>query len=74
MIREIRGKFIRIALVVLALAMALVAAVINVANWVDVRSGLNETLNALCQDVAIAGQEFPRDEGDERIGWENGRP
>lgn len=50
MIRTIRKKFIRIALVVLALAMALVTAVINLSNWVDVRANLSETLTALCQE------------------------
>ena len=60
MIRRIRSQFIRIALVVLALAMALVALVINAANWIDVRSGLHETLDALCQDGGRPGMEGGR--------------
>ena len=50
MIRKIRQKFIRIAVVVLALAMALVALVINGANWVDVQAQLNETLTFISQE------------------------
>ena len=44
MIRGIRRRFMRIAIGVLALAMVLVAAIINGANWVNVRSELVETL------------------------------
>lgn len=47
MIRSIRRRFIRIALMVLALAMVLLAAVINAANWVNVRGELTETLTTL---------------------------
>ena len=47
MIRGIRRRFIRIALAVLALAMVLVAAIINTANWVNVRAELWETMNAI---------------------------
>lgn len=50
MIQKIRRRFIQIAVVVLAVAMALVAGVINLANWVNVRQELSETLQALCQD------------------------
>ena len=55
MIRGIRRRFIRIALAVLALAMVLVAAIINTANWVNVRAELWETMNAI--DVE-GGQRF----------------
>ena len=47
MIRGIRRRFMRIAISVLALAMVLVAAIINGANWVNVRGELYETLGYL---------------------------
>ena len=47
MIRAIRRRFIRIALAVLALAMVLVALIINAANWYSVRSELYRTIGAL---------------------------
>ena len=47
MIRGIRRRFMRIAIGVLALAMVLVAAIINGANWVNVRGELVETLGYL---------------------------
>ncbi len=47
MIRDIRRRFMRIAISVLALAMVLVAAIINGANWVNVRGELYETLDYL---------------------------
>ena len=47
MIRGIRRRFMRIAIGVLALAMVLVAVIINGANWVNVRSELYETLGFL---------------------------
>lgn len=54
MIRRIRRRFIRIALSVLAIAMILVAAVINGANWVNVRAELTETLNTLSENGGSA--------------------
>ena len=47
MIRAIRRRFMRIAISVLALAMVLVAVIINGANWVNVRGELYETLGFL---------------------------
>ena len=47
MIRRIRRRFIRIALLVLAITMVLLALVINAANWINVRSELSETLTYL---------------------------
>ena len=47
MIRGIRRRFMRIAISVLALAMVLVAVIINGANWVNVRGELYETLGYL---------------------------
>lgn len=49
MIKDIRRRFIRIALAVLALAMVLVTGIINAANWFNVRSELHETLGYLTE-------------------------
>lgn len=49
MIRGIRRRFIRIALIVLALAMVLVTGIINAANWINVRSELWETMYTLSE-------------------------
>ena len=49
MIRGIRRRFIRIALMVLALAMVLVTGIVNAANWINVRSELWETMNTLSE-------------------------
>lgn len=56
MIRRIRSRFIRIALLVLALAMALVAGIINAANWVNVRSELSQTMENLGDGGMQAGK------------------
>ncbi len=58
MIRGIRRRFIRIALAVLALAMVLLAGVINAANWVNVKGGLTETLTTLADSGGIPGRGF----------------
>lgn len=58
MIRRIRRRFIRIALSVLALAMVLVAVVINGANWVNVRGELTETLSTLAENGGSYGRGF----------------
>ena len=50
----------RIAIGVLALAMVLVAAIINAANWANVRSELYETLGYLNQGVAQKGPLGPK--------------
>ena len=60
MMLGIRRKFIRIALLVLALAMVLVAVTINAANWVGVRAELTETLDALVQAGERPGGLGPR--------------
>lgn len=62
MIRRIRLRFIRIAVLVLALAMVLVAAVINVVNWANTRAELEETLTYLTQHEGRGDRE-PRDRG-----------
>ena len=56
MIRGIRRRFIRIALMVLALAMVLVAGIINAANWVNVRGELWETMTALSENGVPMGK------------------
>ena len=56
MIRRIRHRFIRIALLVLALAMVLVAVTSTAANWISVRAELAETLEALSQSQAEGRQ------------------
>lgn len=58
MIRRIRRRFIRIALTVLALAMVLVAVVINAANWMNVRGELTETLTTLSESGGSMGRGF----------------
>jgi len=58
MIRGIRRRFIGIALAVLALAMVLVAAVINGANWINVRGELTETLTTLAEESGGFGRGF----------------
>ena len=47
MIQEIRRRFIRIAVAVLSIAMILLAGIINVVNYVSVRSELLKTLENL---------------------------
>ena len=64
MIRGIRRRFMRIAISVLALAMVLVAVIINGANWVNVRSELYETLGFLEEMQAQKGAMGPGPRGD----------
>ena len=64
MIRAIRRRFMRIAISVLALAMVLVAVIINGANWVNVRSELYETLGFLEEMQAQKGAMGPGPRGD----------
>ena len=56
MIRSIRGRFMRIAILVLALAMVLVTVIINAANWVNVRAELQETMETLLEDGGQYGR------------------
>jgi len=64
MIRGIRRRFMRIAIGVLALAMVLVAVIINGANWVNVRSELYETLGYLEEMQAQKGNMGPGPRGE----------
>ena len=49
MIRKMRHRFIRIALIALTVAMILVTGVVNLINWLSVRSELRETLGFLTE-------------------------
>ncbi len=51
MIRKIRWRFIRIAMTVLSITILALAAVINAANWVNVRGEIQETLYALTDSL-----------------------
>ena len=62
MIQTLKKRFFRIALLALTAAMVLVTAAINVANWVNVRYELYETLEA----VAAADSGQPGAAGFER--------
>ena len=57
MIRKLRQRFIRIALIALTIAMVLVVAVVNAANWFSVRSELNETLSFLTENESMATRD-----------------
>ena len=47
MIRQLQKRFIRIAVISLTMAMVLVVAIVNIANWISVRNELFGTLNLL---------------------------
>ncbi len=47
MIRQLQKRFIRIAVISLTMAMILVVAIVNIANWISVRNELFGTLNLL---------------------------
>ena len=49
MMHKLRLKFIRIAMAALAAAVLLVAAAINVMNWLNVRSDVGETRSFLAE-------------------------
>ena len=50
MIRKLQRRFIRIALVSLTVAMVLVVAIVNIANWISVWNELSDTLSFLVED------------------------
>ena len=50
MIRKIRGKFIRIALAALAVAMILVTVIVNVANWYFAQQEMLETMSLITRN------------------------
>ena len=49
MIKQLRKRFIRIAMVTLTVAMVLVIAVVNIANWLSVRGELYNTISLISE-------------------------
>ena len=80
MIRKLQKRFVRIAVLVLTLAMVLVVGIVNMANLISVRNELSGNLKVLAENIvpapnqkapeapaapdAQAGQEGPADEGE----------
>ena len=50
MIKQLQKRFIRIAVISLTVAMVLVVGIVNIANWISVRSELSDTLNLLAEN------------------------
>ena len=65
MIRKLRKRFIRIAVLVLTAAMVLVVGIVNMANLITVRSELSGTVKELADNYAPARKKT---EGSERSG------
>lgn len=61
MIKKLQRRFIRIAVVALTIAMVLVVGVVNLANWVSVRSELEDTIGFILQNEYPALQEDMKD-------------
>ena len=57
MMHKLRLKFIRIAMAALTAAVILIAAAINVMNWVNVRSEIGETVSFLAESDGMVSQE-----------------
>ncbi len=57
MIQGIRRKFIVIAAAVLSAAMVMLAAVINVSNWIQVRGEMQETLAGIAENAGVSGRK-----------------
>ena len=53
MISKLRRRFIRIALLVLALAMVLVLAIVNLSNWLSVRQELLNTVSLIAGTAPV---------------------
>ena len=74
MIRQLQRRFIRIAVISLTMAMILVVAIVNIANWISVRNELFGTMNLLGENESemekIAESEEERHDQSES---ENGR-
>ena len=74
MIRQLQKRFIRIAVISLTMAMILVVAIVNIANWISVRNELFGTMNLLGENESemekIAESEEERHDQSES---ENGR-
>ena len=50
MIKELRKKFIRIAMISITLVMVIFCATVNVANYLSVESELTQMLDMICQN------------------------
>ena len=59
MIKKLQRRFIRIAVIVLTVAMVLVVGIVNIANWISVRSELETTLSFLAQSDGLGLREEP---------------
>ena len=57
MIHKLRLKFIRIAMAALMAAVILIAAAINVMNWLNVRSEIGETISFLAKSDGMISPE-----------------
>ena len=57
MMHKLRLKFIRIAMASLMAAVILVAAAINIMNWLNVRSEIGETISFLAESDGMISQE-----------------
>ena len=64
MIKKLQTKFIRIAVISLTVAMVLVVGIVNIANWISVRSELSDTLNLLAESEAFPMMPAVRTEGE----------
>ena len=53
MIKQLQERFIRIAVISLTAAMVLVVGIVNIANWISVRSELSDTLSLLAESDAV---------------------
>ena len=58
MIKKLQRRFIRIALIALAVAMVLVVAIVNAANWLSVRKELGDTLSFLAENSAMNREDL----------------
>ena len=64
MIRKLRKRFIRIAVLVLTLAMVLVVGIVNTANLISVRNELAGTLSVLAENmIPVRAPGIPEDPG-----------
>ena len=59
MIKELRKKFIRIAMISVTVVMVLFAAAVNVANYVSVRSELNQMLDLIAGNQGVIPSSPP---------------
>ena len=58
MIKKLRRRFIRIALVALTAAMVLVVGIVNAANWISVRGELTGTLSFFAENSAVSREDM----------------